>query len=142
MQQNIINTQQRFCYKCHYPAGAFDKNCRRCGSAALRTKATIRILGGVLVFLGGFISAMMAFIGMFIYGALARTGGSRFNGSENELIFAAGIIGLTFIVGISFALAGLWQIIFGRRNTFIVWVSIGLVIVLLVIGRIFVAMTR
>jgi hypothetical protein len=109
---------------------------------ALRTKATVRILGGVLVFLGGFISAMMAFIGMFIYGAPARTGGSRFNGSENELMFAVGIIGLTFIVGVSFALAGLWQIIFGRRNRFIVWVSIGLVIVLLVIGRIFVAMTR
>jgi hypothetical protein len=141
MQQNIINTQPRFCYKCHYPAGAFDKKCSRCGGV-VRTKATIRILGGVLIFLGGFISTMMAFVGMFIYGALTQTGGSRFNGSESELMFAVGIIGLTFVVGVSFALAGLWQIIFGRRNTFIVWVSVGLVIVLFVVGRIFVSMTR
>jgi MFS family permease len=141
MQQNIINTQPRFCYKCHHPAGNFDKKCVRCGGV-VRTKATIRILGVVLVFLGGFISALMAFIGMFIYGALMQSNGSRFNGSENELLLVVGIIGLTFVVGISFALAGLWQIIFGRRNTIIVWVSIGLVIVLFVVGRIFVAMTR
>jgi ribosomal protein L40E len=142
MQQNIINTQPRFCYKCHCPAGAFDKQCRRCGCAALRTKATIRILGGVLVFLGGFISALMAFIGMFIYGALMHDGGaSRFKGSDTELLLVIGIIALTFVVGVSFALAGLWQMIFGRRNSFIVWVSISLVITLLVIGKIFVALT-
>ncbi|HEX8738012.1 MAG TPA: hypothetical protein VF721_21950 [Pyrinomonadaceae bacterium] len=137
MQQNIINSQPRFCYKCHRPAGDFDKRCQRCGGV-VRTKATIRILGGVLVFLGGFISVLMAFVGLFMYGALMQTNGSRFNGSEKELLFAVGIIGLTFVVGISFALAGLWQIIFGRRNTFIVWISIGLVIVLFVIGKIFV----
>jgi hypothetical protein len=141
MQQNIINSQTRFCYKCHYPAGAFDKKCPRCGGV-VRTKATIRILGGVGVFLGGFISVMMAFIAMFMYGALTQANGSRFNGSENELMFVVGIIGLTFVVGVSFALAGLWQIIFGRRNKFIVWISVGLVIVLFVIGRIFVAMSR
>lgn len=141
MQQNIINSQPRFCYKCHYPAGNFDKKCQRCGSV-VRTKATIRILGGLLVFLGGFISAMMAFVGLFVFGSLAQTPASRFNGSETELLFVVGIISLTFIVGVSFAFAGLWQIIFGRRNTVIVWVSIGLVIVLFVIGRIFVMMTR
>ncbi|HEX8248008.1 MAG TPA: hypothetical protein VF599_07540 [Pyrinomonadaceae bacterium] len=141
MQQNIINSQPRFCYKCHRPAGNFDKKCARCGGV-VRTKATIRILGGVLVFLGGFIATMMAFVALFVFGALAQTPASRFNGSETELMFAVGIIGLTFIVGISFAFAGLWQIILGRRNTFIVWISIGLVIVLFVVGRFFVAMTR
>jgi hypothetical protein len=141
MQQNIINSKPRFCYKCHRPAGDFDKRCQHCGGV-VRTKATIRILGGVLIFLGGFISVMMAFVGLFMYGALMQTNGSRFNGSESELMFAAGIIGLTFVVGISFALAGLWQIIFGRRNTVIVWVSVGLVIVLFVIGKIFVWTAR
>ena len=141
MQQNITNSQPRFCYKCHRPAGDLDKRCQRCGGV-VRTKATIRILGGVLVFLGGFISVMMVFVALFMYGALMQANGSRFNGSESELMFAVGIIGLTFVVGISFALAGLWQIIFGRRNTFIVWVSIGLVIVLFVIGRIFVWTAR
>lgn len=143
MQQNIINSQTpRFCYKCHHPAGSFDVKCVRCGGV-LRTKATIRILGGVLIFLGGFISTIMAFVAMFMYGALTqKANGSRFNGSEAELMFAVGIIGLTFVVGVAFALAGVWQIVFGRRNTVIVWISIGLVIVLLVVGRIFVGMTN
>lgn len=141
MRQNIVSSEQRFCYKCHRPAGVSDARCARCGGV-LRTKKTIRILGGVLVFLGGFIAALMAFVAAFIYGVLAQTDARRFNGSETELLFAVGIIGLTFVVGLSFALAGIWQIIFGRRNTIIVWVSLGLVIVLFVIGRIFVVMTR
>jgi hypothetical protein len=141
MQQNIINFRQRFCYKCHRPAGVSDVKCAHCGGV-LRTKTTIRVLGGVLVFLGGFIAAMMAFVAVFMYGALAQTEARRFTGSETELLFAVGIIGLTFVVGLAFALAGVWQIIFGRRNTIIVWISVGLVIVLFVIGRIFVSMTR
>lgn len=143
MQTNIINSQpQRFCYKCHRPAGAFDQKCQRCGSKALRTKATIRILGGVLIFLGGFISAMMAAVGVLVYGVLAQADARKVNASETELLFAVGIIGLTFVVGLAFALAGAWQLIFGRRNSFIVWVSIGLVMVLLVIGKIFVTITN
>jgi len=139
--QTISKSNQRFCYKCHRPASDFDARCTRCGGV-LRTKTTIRVLGGVLVFLGGFIAAMMAFVALFVYGMLAKNGASRFNGSETELLFVVGIIGLTFVVGLSFALAGVWQIIFGRRNTVIVWVSIGLVVVLFVVGRIFVSMTR
>lgn len=142
MQQNIVNSTPRFCYKCHYPAGVFDAKCPRCGGV-LRTKATIRVLGGVLIFLGGFISLMMAFVGMFIYGALMHDGGaSHFRGSDVELLFVIGIIGLTFVVGIAFALGGVWQIIFGRRNAFIVWIALSLVAVLFVIGGIFVMMTK
>jgi hypothetical protein len=141
MQQNIINSQTRFCYKCHRPAGAFDPKCQRCGCKALRTKATIRTLGGVLIFLGGFISALMAVVGVVFYGVLAQADRRQVNASEGELLFAAGIIALTFAVGVAFAFAGVWQIIFGRRNGLIVWISIGLVIALLVAGKIFVAMT-
>lgn len=142
MQQNIINSEPRFCYKCRRPAGAFDKRCASCGGV-VRTKTTIRVLGGVLVFLGGFISALMAFVGTFIFSQLAHEGGPvRFRGSDGELLLIVGIIGLTFVVGVSFALAGLWQLIFGRRNSLIVWISISLVIVLFIIGRIFVALSR
>jgi hypothetical protein len=141
MQQNIINSTSRFCYKCHHPAGDFDKRCQRCGGV-VRTKATIRILGGVLVALGCFVSSIMALVAVYAYGAVMGMNGRSFSGTKTDLMFAAGIIGLTFVVGVSFALAGLWQIIFGRRNTFIVWISIGLAIALFVIGQIFVAMSK
>jgi hypothetical protein len=137
MQQNISNPEQRFCYKCHYPAGFADVACPRCGCRALRTKKTIRVLGGVLVFLGGFISALMAVVMVFMLGVFAKADAAKFRGEEDKMLFAVGIIGLTFAVGVAFSIAGVLQIIFGRRNTIVVWIALGLVVVLLVAGKIF-----
>jgi ribosomal protein L40E len=137
MQQNITNFEQRFCYKCHAPAGFNDFQCARCGCRALRTKKTIRVLGGVLVFLGGFIAAMMAAVAIFMVGAFSKLPQSKISGEEDKLLFAFGIVGLTFAVGVAFSIAGVLQIIFGKRNALVVWVSLGLVGILLVAGKIF-----
>lgn len=137
MQQNIINTEQRFCYKCHYPAGAADSNCQRCGSRSLKTKTAIRTLGGLLVALGGFISLMMAAVMSFMVKTLAWTDDPKLKGEETEMMFAFGIIGLTFAVGLAFAAAGVWQMIFGRRNAVIVYLALIMVVILLIGGRIF-----
>ncbi|HEY0427260.1 MAG TPA: hypothetical protein VGC76_05600 [Pyrinomonadaceae bacterium] len=143
MQQNFTNLEQRFCYKCHYPAGSMDSNCPRCGSRALRTKKTIRLLGVMLVVLGGFIAAMMAGVMILIAGVFANPESAvKLKSDETEMLFAFGIIGLTFTVGVSFALAGVWQIIFGRRNTIIVWIALILVGILVIAGRIFTSMHR
>jgi ribosomal protein L40E len=137
MQQNLYNPEQRFCYKCHHPADISDVVCRRCGCRMLRTKKTIRVLGGVLVFLGGFISAMMAVVMVFMLGVFAKADAAKFRGEEDKMLFAVGIVGLTFAVGVAFSIAGVLQIIFGRRNTIVVWISLGLVAVLLIAGKIF-----
>jgi hypothetical protein len=141
MQQIIMNQEQRFCYKCHYPAGVADAQCQRCGSRALKTKTSIRTLGVVLIVLGGFISAMMGAVMSFMFKAFSADDGAKFRGDETQMMFAVGIIGLTFAVGIAFALAGAWQVIFGRRNTVIVWAAIGMVAILLVVGKIFTAIS-
>lgn len=136
MQQNITDPNQRFCYKCHYPASIADVKCPRCGGA-LKTKSTIRILGGVLVFLGGFIAVLMLGVMVLMFGIFAQTPASKIRGEEDKVFWAIGIVGLTFGVGVSFAIAGLWQIIFGKRNKYIVWISVALVVFLLVAGSIF-----
>lgn len=140
MQQNISNPNQRFCYKCHYPASVSDVRCPRCGGT-LKTKANIRILGGVLVFLGGFIAAIMLGVMVLMLGLFAQTPASRLKGEEGTALLALGIVGLVFAVGIAFAVAGLWQLIFGKRNKWIVWLSIGLLVIVFVLGRIFMALT-
>lgn len=140
MQQNLTKQEQRFCYKCHHPAGFSDAQCARCGSRALRTTKTIRLLGGVLVVLGGFIAVMMAAVAALMVGVFAQAEASKFRGEEDKMLFAFGIIGLTFTVGAAFAIAGVWQIIVGRRNTVIVWIALILVGILVIAGRIFTAM--
>jgi ribosomal protein L40E len=140
MQQNISNPDQRFCYKCHHPAGIADAVCARCGSRALKTKKTIRTLGGVIVFLGCFISAMMAGVLVLMFGIFAKADASKFKGEESTMIFAVGIVGLTLLVGISFTITGILQIIFGKRNTIVAYISLFLVGVLVVAGWIFTAL--
>jgi MFS family permease len=136
MQQNITDPNQRFCYKCHCPASISDVRCPRCGGP-LKTKANIRLLGGVLVFLGGFIAVLMLGVMVLIFGIFSQTPASKIKGEEAKALWAIGVVGLTFGVGVAFAIAGMWQIIFGRRNKYIVWVSLALVVILLIAGRIF-----
>jgi sterol desaturase/sphingolipid hydroxylase (fatty acid hydroxylase superfamily) len=140
MQQNITDPNQRFCYKCHYPANASDAKCPRCGGP-LKTKGSIRMLGGVLVFLGGFISVLMIGVMLLMFGIFSQTPASKIKGEEAKVLWAIGVVALTFGVGVSFAIAGLWQMIFGKRNKWIVWISIALVVFLLIAGRIFTNIT-
>lgn len=136
MQQNLTDPNQRFCYKCHYPAAVSDVRCPRCGGP-LKTKASIRILGGVLVFLGGFIAVIMLGVLVLMLGIFAQAPASKIKGEEGKALLAVSIILGTLGIGVAFAIAGLWQIIFAKRNKWIVWISIALVVVVFIIGRIF-----
>ncbi len=136
MQQNLYDPNQRFCYKCHFPARPADARCPRCGGA-LKTRANIRMLGGVLVFLGGFIAVIMLGVLALMIGIFAQTPASKVRGEEAKVMLALGVVLATLGIGISFAVAGLWQIIFGKRNKWIVWISLALVVVTFIVGRIF-----
>jgi uncharacterized paraquat-inducible protein A len=136
MQQYPIYQEPRFCYKCHFPAAVSDAKCPRCGGP-LKTQKSIRILGGVLVFLGGLISAMMVGVMALMLGIFSQTPASKLRGDEDKMMLALGIVGLTFAVGVAFIAAGVWQIIFGKRNGLIVWIALIMVGVLLVVGKIF-----
>jgi magnesium-transporting ATPase (P-type) len=140
MQPNIPDPNVRFCYKCHYRASVSDGRCPRCGGS-LKTKANIRLLGGVLVFLGGFISVIMLGVMVLMFGIFAQAPASKMRGEEGKALMAVAIVAAVFAIGASFAIAGLWQIIFAKRNKWIVWASIGLVVLVLIAGRIFRALT-
>jgi len=63
--------------------------------------------------------------------------GAKFNGEEHMLILTylifAGVIGM----GITMIFAGLWQIIFGRRNMFLIWIFFALIFVTYFAGSVF-----
>ena len=128
MQQNITDPSQRFCYRCDHPASVSDEVCPLCGGA-LRTRENIRTLGCVLILLGGIASAVTLWIFTKVDPAKINAGG--------KASFAVGILVAVFAIGVSIAIAGLWQMIFGRRNKWIVWFAIALVGIVVVATEIF-----
>ena len=107
----------------------------------LKTRSAIRWLGVALVFIGGFIALIMLGVLALIIGIFAQTPASKIRGEEGKAIFAVGVVLATLGIGIAFGVAGLWQIIFGKRNRWIVWISLALVVITFLVGRIFMAIS-
>lgn len=127
MEQTLSESRLRMCYKCRYEAITPDKNCPRCGRI-LYTQTKVRVLGAILIFLGGFIATIMTGVIYFAYNVVSGYyKGQGFHGTQTQLMLIFGVLGMAFAVGISFAIAGIWQVVFGRRNMVIIWICLALV---------------
>ena len=134
--------QHRTCYKCHYEAETAETRCPRCRSKKLWTRTETRAMGGVLAVLGSFLMVVMGAIILFFIGLAATAGkknisGPRFSGTKNDLFLVFIILGFVFFFGFVSFVAGMWQIILGRRNMVLIWVILALGVVFLVGGSIF-----
>jgi hypothetical protein len=135
-----MQIKHRTCFKCKYEAETAALICPRCRKR-LRSRGEIRLLGGVLVMIGGLLLAMMSAISIGVYGIIFHPGnanGARFTGGESELMMIAGVFGFVFLFGFIAVIAGLWQLILGRRNMLLVWTIVGLGIIFIVGGQAFV----
>lgn len=102
-----------------------------------RSPATLRALGGVLVVLGTLLMGGMAVLSWVMYGVIQNSdsrASTRFTGSESDMMFMFGIFALIFFIGLTAFSAGLWQIIFGRRNLWLVWAMLGLGGIFFILG--------
>jgi hypothetical protein len=54
------------------------------------------------------------------------TGGTRFTGTQQEKMLILGLFGVLMVFGFLSFIAGLWQLILGRRNKIFVWAGVGL----------------
>ena len=96
----------------------------------MKSPGALRALGAVLVVLSGLLMGGMAVLSWVMYGVIQ--GGSdpkastRFTGSESDMMFMFGIFALVFFFGLTSFVAGLWQVIFGKRNLILVWIMLGL----------------
>ncbi len=132
----------RNCYKCGFEGKTPLSQCPHCGQR-LRSANEIRGLGVVLFLIGGLLSSIGG--GLFVLVALlvAQAGqpGSNVKMTEEArggviFLFIFGIFALLVALGLTAMLAGVWQILFGRRNKFFVYVFLGLVVVTLIAGSI------
>ena len=104
----------------------------------VRSPAALRALGVVLVVLGALLMGGMAVLSWVMYGVIQGSSdpraSTRFTGSESDMMFMFGIFALVFFIGLTAFAAGLWQIVFGKRNIWLVWIMLGLGGIFCIIG--------
>jgi uncharacterized integral membrane protein len=139
MNESLAASKLRICYKCRFEANTSETKCPKC-RRPLFTQTKIRILGGLITFLGAFIAAMMIYILSFVYSSINQANDSlKFTGTETQASYIYAILGLTLTAGLFFVFTGLWQIIFGRRNRILVWISLLIIFGVVIISIIFVS---
>ncbi len=88
--------------------------------------------------IGLFLVVMMAVITFNVAPLLLNTsspeGGASFNGTPQQAVLILGLFGLITVFGLASGLNGLWQIVTGKRNRWIVLLVVGLGVILLLIG--------
>ena len=107
---------------------------------AVQSPTTLRVLGGVLVGLGSLLMGGMAVLSFVMYGLIQASRDPRattkFTGSESDIVFMYGIFALVFFIGLTAFAAGIWQLIFGKRNLVLVWIMLGLGAIFFIVGTI------
>lgn len=140
MNSAPLIVQHKTCFKCKYEGQTAEKLCPRCRKR-LRTGTEIRTLGGVLAALGAFLVVMMGAITFFAIGLVSQSGktgtGARFSGTKDQMYIMFGIFGFVLLFGFTSLVAGLWQLLFGRRNMMLIYIILGLGVIFLVGGTIF-----
>ena len=153
MNQSVLYQDQRaappqlqFCFKCRWEGRTIMTICPRC-RRGLFSQTNVRWRGVALTILGLFLSGLMSVIAVFVALLVAAAAkdprnGANFNGKEPLLVLGclifAGVIG----IGVAMILAGLWQIIFGRRNMVLIWIFFALIFLTFFVGSIFRALAE
>lgn len=148
MNQNIYRINQnspppefRSCFKCRFEGSIAQAVCPQCGKR-LFTATNVRWRGFFLLliglFLSGFMAAVAFFVSLLLMNAVNDPGSaSRINGESSMLMMIYGIFGLVIVMGLTSMLMGIWQMIFGKRNRFLIWIFFALIILTLFAGGIF-----
>lgn len=121
------------CYYCGYETHRFISHCPKCGRG-LQSKRWSRRFGWGLLACGLFISSLMGVvlyaIAPTLLGADRMSGGLRFSGMPEQGRFVLAILGTVEIFGLTVMCYGLWQILTGRRNKWVIYFVLGLVLLL------------
>jgi hypothetical protein len=127
------------CTKCDYIAvNKKETKCAKCGSW-IRGAQTIRRLGFVLVGLGFLLVAGMGTLTIalapMILSAGKETSGSRFTGTPEQGMMILALFGLVIVFGVAAILAGVFQVIMGRRSIWIIIAVLGLALLLFIASQ-------
>lgn len=98
-----------------------------------------------MVALGIFLTGFMTVIALFATALLVEASKNPQNrGKLNEepemLVFAYLIFGGVIAIGLAATFAGLWMVVFGRRNMILIWIFMALISLTFIVGGIFQAL--
>jgi hypothetical protein len=128
----------RVCKRCGIETYDPAKRCASCGGAVIAAK-TMRMLGWVLVVIGGFLVVFMGVITIFVAQLVFQTNApgahARFTGSPEMELFMFGIFAFVMLFGLTSVVSGLLQVRNGRANRKLMFLMIGLGVVFIIIGR-------
>lgn len=153
MRQNTIpsdsnNGRQplRMCFKCKFEDNTALKKCPRCGRP-LFSETNVRVRGVLMFFIGLFLSGFMSFIAFSVADLLFKSSiniavNSQLSQKPYLIVVIYVIFGGVIAGGLSVMFAGIWQVIFGRRNMFLIRTFIALIILTICAGGVFLGMTQ
>ena len=103
-----------------------------------QSPATIRVLGGVLIFIGLLLIGGMGALIVWINDILANNGRSgsapSFKGSPEEANIIFLVLGAVAAFGLVAMIAGAWQLFTGTRNKILLWIMLGVWAVLMLLA--------
>lgn len=124
------------CFKCGNTTNEAVKVCPQCGSKRIFSARSMRVRGWLQVVIGLFLVGMMGTItyrlapSMLTPGTM-DDGGGRFNGTTEQAQLILGLFGLLIAFGFFSMLSGLWQAVTGRRNKWIFYFMMGLIVLVI-----------
>jgi len=105
----------------------------------MRKARRIRRLGWMLIFLGLLLVVMMGAITAFVAPLMLSTGGpestTHFTGTSQQAMLILGLFGLIMVFGVVCIANGIWQIVTGRRNIWIMVVVFAMAFLLIVVAE-------
>jgi hypothetical protein len=103
----------------------------------MRTAQGIRRRGWMLIVLGFLLVGIMGTITFMVAPKMMSGGahtGAGFTGTPEQAMLILGLFGILIVFGLTCIGSGLWQIVTGRRNIWIVILILGLAFLLVIAG--------
>ncbi len=133
-QEGVIQPENYFCRKCYTEITATNPECPQCGKN-MQTQSHIKSLGKVLIGLGVFITVCG---GMFILILIAVLLFAKMSDKDVLTALAAfALSGAVCMTGVAAIIGGVWQAKHGKTSKMFAWIFIGLVVLILIFGRVF-----
>lgn len=141
LPQNIVRAERRSCFKCRWEGDTAQKSCPKCGKR-LYTRTNIRVRGAFLIVVGLFLSGLMSAIAIVATAVLANAvkqpgANARLEAEPHMFVLMYVVFAGVIAAGAAATINGMWMLIFGRRNMFLFYVFIGLLVVAYIAGSFF-----
>lgn len=133
MQTQALNefsnpSVNKSCYKCGYIRQTSVANCAVCGKA-LESVRRIKTTGAIQILLGSSLLGLMGWLALWMLNANSN---SHFRGDAGDVLFIIFVFALVASIGLGTLVAGVWQIVFGKRNKL-------LMLAMIILGLAFIA---